>query len=133
MHLPSYKVMLIMLMEFLYQILLLHIYFLCTTTNLSIALNIWHCSPKIKHIQLSINTSAWLVPLIGSYQKRKLFDVISRKTNIKFVLIFISCDEIVTHVRIKKEMNNVNTEIGFYLPDWYHNKIIFRLTFLISH
>ena len=132
-YLPSHQLIFIKLMEFLFQIMLLHIYFLCNSTNLSIALNIWHCSPKIKHIQMSINTSVWLVPLVGPYQKRKLFDLLSRRTNIKFLLIFISCDEIVTHLRIKKAMNNVNAAIGFHLPNQYYNKIIFRLTFLISH
>ena len=52
---------------------------------------------------------------MGSYQKLKLFDVIGRKAKNEFVLIFISCDEIVTRVRIKKAMNNLNAAIGFYL------------------
>ena len=60
---------------------------------------------------------------MGSYQKLKLFDVIGRKTKNKFVLNFISCDEIVTRVRIKKAMNNLNAAIGFYLPNQCYKKV----------
>ena len=52
-----------------------------------------------------------------------MFDVISRKTKNKFVLIFISCDEIVTRIRIKKAMNNLNAAIGYYLPREYYKKL----------
>ena len=61
---------------------------------------------------------------MGSYQKLKLFDVIGRKTKNKFVLNFISCDEIVTRVRIKKAMNNLNAAIGYYLPRQYYKKVV---------